>query len=68
MKCMRCGGTMNFEEFLNSDNRSYWSYKGWHCLYCGDIIDPLILQHRMRMNTLIREDAMRSRYRAAFHA
>lgn len=68
MKCVRCGGAMNFEEFVNSDNRSYWSYRGWRCLYCGDIIDPLILQHRMRMNTLIGEDVMSSHHQAASHA
>ena len=59
---------MSFEEFVNSDNRLFWSYKGWRCLYCGDIIDPLILQHRMRMNTLIGEDVMSSHHQAASHA
>lgn len=62
------GATMSFEQFANSDNRSYWSYKGWRCLYCGDIVDPLILQHRVRMNTLIGGNAMSSRHRAASSA
>lgn len=47
MKCPKCGGLMNFEEFLNvASDGMPWSYEGWRCLDCGEIIDPLILLNR----------------------
>ena len=49
MTCLRCGGAMNHEEFCNDAEGSVpWGYTGWRCLYCGDVIDPLILQNRRR--------------------
>jgi len=47
MKCPKCGGVMNFEEFLYGGGGEIpWSFEGWRCLYCGEIIDPLILLNR----------------------
>jgi len=48
MKCHRCYGMMVWEEcqdFLETDSSiRIWA---WCCIACGDICDPLILEHRM---------------------
>jgi hypothetical protein len=47
MTCSRCGGMMNPEEFSNmTEGAVPWFYAGWRCLYCGDVVDSLILRHR----------------------
>ncbi|HUK56878.1 MAG TPA: hypothetical protein VLY20_09505 [Nitrospiria bacterium] len=47
MKCPKCGGLMNFEEFMYGGGGEVpWSYEGWRCLFCGEIVDPLILMNR----------------------
>jgi len=47
MKCPKCGGWMEFEEFTNSASEGMaWSFEGWRCLYCGEVIDPMILLNR----------------------
>ena len=43
MKCQRCGGKMIFEKFYDIDN----TFFGWHCVICGEILDPVILLHRL---------------------
>lgn len=49
MRCPRCGGLMNFEYFTNAvSGEMPWSYEGWRCVYCGEVIDPLILLNRMK--------------------
>ena len=47
MRCAKCGGLMNWEEFFSVMTESLpWSYKGYRCIDCGEIIDPIILQNR----------------------
>jgi DNA-directed RNA polymerase subunit RPC12/RpoP len=47
MRCPKCNGVMNFEEFLYGGGGEIpWSYEGWRCVYCGEIIDPMILLNR----------------------
>jgi hypothetical protein len=41
--CQRCKGPMAFEKFYGEND----SYFGWHCVICGDILDPVILLHRL---------------------
>jgi len=41
--CQRCGGRMNFEKFYDVNGIFY----GWHCIICGEILDPVILLHRL---------------------
>ena len=43
MRCQRCGGRMIFEKFYDVNNVFF----GWHCVICGDILDPVILLHRL---------------------
>jgi len=42
MKCSRCGGTMAYEK-VYSGTEQCWT---WKCLYCGDYVDPVILENR----------------------
>lgn len=41
--CHRCGGRMIFEKFYDVNSIFY----GWHCVMCGEILDPVILLHRL---------------------
>jgi len=34
---------MAFEKFYGQNS----SFFGWHCVMCGDILDPVILLHRL---------------------
>jgi hypothetical protein len=36
---------MVFEKFFGPEE-SYW---GWRCLFCGEIVDPLIVENRERL-------------------
>jgi hypothetical protein len=49
MNCLKCHGNMNYEEFVSgAAEGTSWAYEGWRCIYCGDIIDPIILRHRQK--------------------
>ncbi len=41
--CQRCSGRMAFEKFYGIND----SFSGWRCVTCGDILDPVILLHRL---------------------
>jgi hypothetical protein len=41
--CQRCNGPMSFEKFY-ADNDGFFA---WRCLLCGDILDSVILLHRL---------------------
>ena len=41
--CQRCNGRMAFEKFYGQSD----SFFGWHCVMCGDVLDPVILLHRL---------------------
>jgi hypothetical protein len=43
MRCQRCGGRMIFEKFYDVNSVFF----GWHCVICGEILDPVILLHRL---------------------
>jgi hypothetical protein len=48
MKCVRCKGFMVIDDLIDLQE-SYvpmWM-RGWRCLSCGNVVDPLILRHRM---------------------
>jgi len=42
MNCNRCGGVMTYEGFYGPHER----FLGWRCVYCGEIIDEVILENR----------------------
>jgi len=43
MKCYRCGGTMVFEKFYGICEEFF----GWRCIFCGEILDKVILENRL---------------------
>lgn len=47
MKCPRCTGLMIRDEFLDlQDEAGRCRFMAWRCMICGEVIDPVILQHR----------------------
>jgi hypothetical protein len=42
MKCYRCSRDMVYEKFFGP-HEQFW---GWRCIFCGEIIDPVILENR----------------------
>ena len=42
MKCGRCGSAMIREKFYGPHEH----FLGWKCIFCGEIIDDLILENR----------------------
>jgi len=50
MNCRRCGGRMIFEKFYDINSVFF----GWHCVICGDILDAVILLHRLSKDADLR--------------
>lgn len=48
MKCERCRGIMVSEEFYSPDGEMF---SGWRCIFCGEIVDPVILRNRKIQKT-----------------
>jgi hypothetical protein len=42
MECDRCGRAMAYEQFFG-DQDLFW---GWRCIFCGEIVDDVILENR----------------------
>ena len=42
MHCNRCGGVMTYERFCGPHEQFF----GWRCVYCGEIVDEVILENR----------------------
>jgi len=42
MNCNRCGGVMTYERFYGLHEH----FSGWRCIYCGEIVDEVILENR----------------------
>jgi hypothetical protein len=42
MKCYRCSSNMIYEKFFGPQEH-FW---GWRCIFCGEIIDQVILENR----------------------
>ena len=50
VNCQRCGGRMIFEKFYDVNSVFF----GWHCVICGEILDPVILLHRLSQDADLR--------------
>jgi hypothetical protein len=46
MECPRCQGTMIVDHFVDMATSGEIWMPGWRCLLCGEIIDPIIENHR----------------------
>jgi hypothetical protein len=42
MRCYRCDGIMIYEKFYGDCEHFF----AWRCIYCGEIVDPVILENR----------------------
>jgi hypothetical protein len=42
MRCHRCGGIMVYEKFYGPHEQFF----GWRCIFCGEIVDEVILENR----------------------
>jgi len=48
MICLRCQGHMTKEICMDlNDEMGIFTIPVLHCLNCGEVVDPLILQHRL---------------------
>ncbi len=43
MRCHRCNSNMIYEKFYGFQE-DFW---GWRCIFCGEIIDQVILENRL---------------------
>jgi hypothetical protein len=50
LRCQRCGGRMVAEKYYDVNNVFF----GWHCVICGEILDPVILLHRLSQDADLR--------------
>ena len=51
MKCGRCGSAMIWEKFYGPQEH----FLGWKCIFCGEIIDYLILENRRSLGRMEEE-------------
>ncbi len=49
INCQRCGGRMTFQKYYGGES----FFHAWHCLTCGEILDPVILLHRLSQDASI---------------
>ena len=48
MRCAKCDGFMVADNLIDILESSIPMWvKGWRCVSCGNIVDPLIQRHRM---------------------
>jgi hypothetical protein len=57
MKCNRCGSVMAYEEFFGDQER-FW---GWRCIFCGEIVDDMILENRQWLRKGVVPDNKKTR-------
>jgi len=62
-RCPRCGSNMIHESFFGPSEQ----FSGLKCLFCGEVIDPVILQNRELMKAgramiLLQERGSASKY------
>ena len=47
--CARCGGLMVLEHYMDlQDDTGQIGMTAWRCTNCGEVIDPVILQDRIK--------------------
>ncbi|MDP3598516.1 MAG: hypothetical protein Q8S75_16145 [Nitrospirota bacterium] len=48
MCCHRCNGLMLRDSFVDlRDDTGRLTFEGWRCLNCGEVVDPVVLTHRI---------------------
>jgi hypothetical protein len=52
MTCHRCHGFMcSIDLLVGASGSGYDSVHGWRCVACGEIVDQVIVQNRIRAST-----------------
>ena len=46
MNCPRCSGRMVHEDFHGLEDEYAWSYPGFRCIHCGEVVDRVIMSNR----------------------
>lgn len=46
MQCVRCQGLMVMDSFMDLAETGASEFRGWRCLMCGHITDPVIRANR----------------------
>jgi len=50
MCCQRCKGLMIRDSFVDlRDDTGCLQFDGWRCINCGEVVDPMVLTHRIDM-------------------
>lgn len=48
MRCQRCRGCLIRDSFEDlRDDTGHLQFEGWRCINCGEVIDPVVLTHRV---------------------
>lgn len=48
MSCHRCHGLMVRDSFVDlRDDTGRLKFQGWRCVNCGEVVDPVVLAHRV---------------------
>ncbi len=50
MNCPRCNGYMMRDDFLDIEETGQCRFVAWRCLICGEVLDPVIMQHRKSLS------------------
>jgi len=59
MNCDRCGRPMAHEQFFGNQE-SFW---GWRCIFCGEIVDDVIIENRQWLKKEVVSDNKKTRGR-----
>ncbi len=62
MQCCKCMGRFVYERFLDGGR----SFIGLRCINCGEIIDPLIIHHRLERKAATKKRAKTTPSRLPF--
>ncbi|QPD05219.1 MAG: hypothetical protein Nkreftii_002993 [Candidatus Nitrospira kreftii] len=50
MRCERCKGCMIRDSFVDlRDDTGRVLFEGWRCINCGEVVDPVVLTHRIEV-------------------
>ncbi len=47
MNCPKCNGLMMYEKFMDMAETSSFYFYGWRCVFCGNVVDSIIMANRL---------------------
>lgn len=67
MRCRRCRGLMVQDRFMDlGDDMGHIGFLGWRCVNCGEVVDPVVLAHRIERPMSLRRGRARHHRVSAF--